>query len=304
MSYENQRNNYKSDYNKNSNYKSNQNTNYNSNKSDNYKSENSKLEKGKSESDNFDLDESQAYIYGRNTILEALNEKDKISKLYIQFGTEGPNIDKILALTYKYKIPSVKYDKRKFLDLEAKINAKNNSQGVIALVNQIENVEFEELFDKALIDEEFPLIIALDELKDPHNFGAIARTVECSGAYGILYPSTNSVQVTPTAIKISAGALLITKTSKVNSLKNVLEYAKTLGFQIIGSEMNSEKKYYEIDFRKPTILVIGSEGEGIRPSIKSLCDEVINIPLKGKISSLNASVSAGIILYEAMKQKL
>lgn len=301
MNYEDKRKNYKSDYNQKTNYKSNADSNLN--KSDKYKSDKSKIEKSKSEIDSFDLDESQAYIYGRNSILEALNEKDKISKLYIQFGTEGPNIDKIMALIYKYKIPNVKYDKRKFLDLEAKINAKNNSQGVIALVNQIENIEFEELLDKALIDEEFPLIIALDELKDPHNFGAIARTVECSGAYGILYPSTNSVQVTPTAIKISAGALLITKTSKVNSLKTVLEYAKTLGFQIVGTEMKSEKKYFETNFRKPTILVIGSEGEGTRPSIKSLCDEMINIPLKGKISSLNASVSAGIILYEAMKQK-
>lgn len=256
------------------------------------------------EKNDFEIEDSNAYIYGKNAVTEALSEKDKLSKIFIQFGTEGPAIDKIMSLTYKFKIPTVKFDRRKFADLEAKIGAKGNSQGVIALINQIENIEFEDLLESALKEQTNPLIIALDEISDPHNLGAIARSAECSGASGIILPTTNSVQVTPTAIKISAGALLHLKVTKVKSLQTTLEFAKELGYQIVGTEMEAEKNYYDADFAKPTILVIGSEGKGIRPSIQKICDQSLKIPMAGKINSLNASVSAGIILFEALKQRL
>ena len=281
--------------------------------SSNYKSSNMKSnnfnsdkfpKRDESEKNDFEIEDSNAYIYGKNAVTEALSEKDKLSKIFIQFGTEGPAIDKIMSLTYKFKIPTVKFDRRKFADLEAKIGARGNSQGVIALINQIENIEFEDLLENALKEQTNPLIIALDEISDPHNLGAIARSAECSGASGILLPTTNSVQVTPTAIKISAGALLHLKVSKVKSLQTTLEFAKELGYQIVGTEMEAEKNYYDADFAKPTILVIGSEGKGIRPSIQKICDQSMKIPMAGKINSLNASVSAGIILFEALKQRL
>ncbi|MFY8160608.1 MAG: 23S rRNA (guanosine(2251)-2'-O)-methyltransferase RlmB [Candidatus Kapaibacteriota bacterium] len=281
--------------------------------SSNYKSSNMKSnnfnsdkfpKRDESEKNDFEIEDSNAYIYGKNAVTEALSEKDKLSKIFIQFGTEGPAIDKIMSLTYKFKIPTVKFDRRKFADLEAKIGARGNSQGVIALINQIENIEFEDLLENALKEQTNPLIIALDEISDPHNLGAIARSAECSGASGILLPTTNSVQVTPTAIKISAGALLHLKVSKVKSLQTTLEFAKELGYQIVGTEMEAEKNYYDADFAKPTILVIGSEGKGIRPSIQKICDQSLKIPMAGKINSLNASVSAGIILFEALKQRL
>ncbi len=281
--------------------------------SSNYKSSNMKSnnfnsdkfpKRDETEKNDFEIEDSNAYIYGKNAVTEALSEKDKLSKIFIQFGTEGPAIDKIMSLTYKFKIPTVKFDRRKFADLEAKIGARGNSQGVIALINQIENIEFEDLLENALKEQTNPLIIALDEISDPHNLGAIARSAECSGASGILLPTTNSVQVTPTAIKISAGALLHLKVSKVKSLQTTLEFAKELGYQIVGTEMEAEKNYYDADFAKPTILVIGSEGKGIRPSIQKICDQSLKIPMAGKINSLNASVSAGIILFEALKQRL
>lgn len=281
--------------------------------SSNYKSSNMKSnnfnsdkfpKRDESEKNDFEIEDSNAYIYGKNAVTEALSEKDKLSKIFIQFGTEGPAIDKIMSLTYKFKIPTVKFDRRKFADLEAKIGARGNSQGVIALINQIENIEFEDLLENALKEQTNPLIIALDEISDPHNLGAIARSAECSGASGIILPTTNSVQVTPTAIKISAGALLHLKVSKVKSLQTTLEFAKELGYQIVGTEMEAEKNYYDADFAKPTILVIGSEGKGIRPSIQKICDQSLKIPMAGKINSLNASVSAGIILFEALKQRL
>lgn len=281
--------------------------------SSNYKSSNMKSnsfnsdkfpKRDESEKNDFEIEDSNAYIYGKNAVTEALSEKDKLSKIFIQFGTEGPAIDKIMSLTYKFKIPTVKFDRRKFADLEAKIGARGNSQGVIALINQIENIEFEDLLENALKEQTNPLMIALDEISDPHNLGAIARSAECSGACGIILPTTNSVQVTPTAIKISAGALLHLKVSKVKSLQTTLEFAKELGYQIVGTEMEAEKNYYDADFAKPTILVIGSEGKGIRPSIQKICDQSLKIPMAGKINSLNASVSAGIILFEALKQRL
>lgn len=251
-----------------------------------------------------DFSESDSYIFGRNAIVEALNQEGKISKVYLMFGVEGPNIDKITSLCYKSGTPIVKHDKRKFLELESKIGAKGNSQGVIALNNPIDNLEYEDLFDTCLAESDFPLIIALDEINDPHNLGAISRSLVCSGANGLLLPKSNSVQITPTAIKISAGSLLQTRISQVKSLLTSLEYAKTLGFQVIGTEMKAEKNYFDVTFRQPTIIVIGSEGKGIRPSIKHICSEIVKIPMVGEFNSLNASVSAGILLFEAAKQKM
>lgn len=283
--------------NRNSNFskRDNNNRNFSNNKSS--KRPNSPIEK-------LEIEDTNSYIYGRNAITEAINEKDKISKVFVMFGAEGPNIDKINSLCYKYKIPVVKFDKRKFSDLENRIGAKGNSQGVIALINLIENIEFEDLLDNAKEETEFPLIIALDEINDPHNLGAIARSVVCSGALGIILPKGNSVQITPTAIKISAGALLHTKISQVKSLQTTLEYAIENGYQVIGTEMEAETNYFEINYKSPTIIVIGSEGKGIRPSIKKICTNNIKIPMKGQLNSLNASVSAGILLFEAAKQKL
>lgn len=291
--------------NRDSNFRNNKHKNYD--KNSNFKpkySDKSSTKQPNTSFEKLEIEDTNSYIYGRNAITEALNEKDKISKVFVMFGAEGPNIDKINSLCYKYKIPVVKYDKRKFADLENRIGAKGNSQGVIALINLIENIEFEELLDNAKDETEFPLIIALDEINDPHNLGAIARSVVCSGAVGLILPKGNSVQITPTAIKISAGALLHTKISQVKSLQSSLEYALENGYQVIGTEMEAETNYFDINYKSPTIIVIGSEAKGIRPSIQKICTKSIKIPMKGQLNSLNASVSAGILLFEAAKQKM
>ena len=244
------------------------------------------------------------YIFGRNAITQLLMEENpKLSKIFLSFASSGSSINKIFSLAKQHKIPVSKMDNRKFKDLEKRIGCDpRHSQGVVALKELVQTLDDTTLFQRALKNHTNPIIVALDNIEDPHNLGAIARTVECSGASGILISEKNSSPITPTAIKVSTGALEIIDVASVGNLGISLENAKEMGFWVIGTDMDADKDYTDNVYDRPVILVIGSEGKGMRPIIKKKCDMIIKIPMKGKINSLNASVSSAIILYERLRQ--
>lgn len=248
--------------------------------------------------------ETQSYIFGRNAIIEALSAGKPIEKIFFAFGVQGEPINRIHALAKRNKVSTVVHDKRKFSQLELQVcNESFKSQGVIALIRQFEVYPLDELVNTAYLTSDKPILVILDEISDPHNLGAIARSAECSGASGLIVPERNSAPITPVAIKASAGALEYLPISKVSSFPQTFQYLKDRGFWVIGTDMSAEKSYTADIYDSPVALVIGSEGDGMRPSTRNHCDILIKIPMIGKINSLNASVSAGIVLFEILKQR-
>lgn len=243
------------------------------------------------------------YIYGRNTIVEAIKSGKNIEKIYIAFGSNPDFISKIYSLAKKFKIPCSTVDKKKFAELEKReFVSGTKTQGVIALISSVQILSIKELFEISH-KQKNPIIIALDEINDPHNLGAIARTAECANVTGIILTERNSAPLSPVAFKTSAGALDYLPIAKTSSLMQAITEAKKNDFWVYGTDSNAEKIYTHEDFNRPVFLIIGSEGKGIRESTKKHCDILVKIPLLGKISSLNASVAAGIVLFEILRQK-
>ncbi len=245
-----------------------------------------------------------AYIYGRNAIIESLSNPERIAKIFISYGSQGEAISRIYRLAKKAKVQCVRHDKRKFQTLEKSVLPRDaKSQGIIALMNIISTVTVEDMIRKAKSQADLPVLVALDGINDPHNLGAIARSAECAGAGGIILPDRNSAPLTPTAMKASAGALEHIPVAMAGNLSQALELCKDNGFWVIGTDSDGDKFYNEESYDRPIVLVIGSEGKGLRPGIKKNCDAIVKIPLKGRISSLNASVAAGVMLFEILRQK-
>lgn len=244
-----------------------------------------------------------SYIYGRNPVLEAIRA-EKIEKVFISYNAKGNLIGAIYAESKKRKIRVVKYDRKKFSELEKReFPPKANTQGVAALKKMVETFTLTEIIERSYRDNDYPVFVALDEINDPHNLGAIARSVECSGASGMILPERHTAPITAGTVKSSAGAIEHIDVAKVNNFTQALEKMKKEGFWVVGTEASAKQLYYDKKYNMPVVLVIGSEGKGMRPSVKKHCDDFIKIPLQGKVSSLNASVSAGIILFEIAKQK-
>ncbi len=249
-------------------------------------------------------DESSFYIYGRNAILEALKSDEGIEKIYYSFGLQGRQIDQIIFMARKSKVPVTQYDKNKFHTLAMNVFGHDeNTQGVIAQKSLVSYSDIDELVEHALGIEENPVILMLDEINDPQNLGAIARTAECSGVAGIILPERNSSPVTPVAVKISAGALNHLKICKTVNMIQAVKKLKDSGFWITGTSLDAKQSYTAKIYDRPTVIVIGNEGKGMKPSLQKHCDNLVKIPILGKIESLNASVSAAIILYEIVRQK-
>ncbi len=248
--------------------------------------------------------ENPDYIFGRNPVLEALASGREIEKIYISFGTAGDSINRIYSLSKKKKIPCSNLDRRKFSQLEQQFIGNGiKSQGVIAVIRHFFSYSLDELIRLGFEKTDKPVLIALDSITDPHNLGAIARSAECSGMQGLIIPERNSAPVTPAAVKASAGALEHIPLAKVINLTQALITLKENGFWIIGSDSSGDKIYTDKIYNQPLVILIGSEGQGLRHGVLKQCDYIIKIPLLGRVSSLNASVSAGIILYEILRQK-
>jgi 23S rRNA (guanosine2251-2'-O)-methyltransferase len=240
-------------------------------------------------------------IIGRNPIIEALKSGRPIDKIIILHGCHGKPIDTIRAMARDKRIQCVEVNKKKFQE----ITRSDASQGIAALVPVKEYADLEDLLDRLshLPSGENPLVLVLDEITDPHNAGALIRTAECAGAHGVIVPRHHSASMTETISKTSAGAIEHLPVSKVVNLASTIDRLKEAGFWIIGTDAEADRRFDEVDYTGATAVIIGSEGKGIRRLIKEKCDFLVRIPLKGKISSLNASVAGAIVMYEAAKQR-
>ncbi len=237
-------------------------------------------------------------IFGRKPVLEALKAKSNINQIYIQYGLHGSIIDQIKKLAQKSNIKVSQVSPNKFKDF----SEHKNTQGIFALTDSFAYSEIDDI----LIEAEklkYPLILLLDSIQDPHNLGAIIRTAECAGVNGIITTIKNSASVNNTVEKTSAGAANHIKIARVNNLVNTIEILKQSGYWIVGSKLGNSQNYTSIDYKQPIAIVIGNEEKGIRPLVAKHCDFLAEIPMKGKIQSLNVSVAAGILLFEVLRQR-
>lgn len=232
------------------------------------------------------------YVYGRNVAKELLKNKKVIKKAYLMNGFKE---DEILNLLNINNICIEYLDKRQLDKLE-----DGNHQGIIL---QIEDYKYLNLNDMLNSLPENPFIVILDHLEDPHNFGAIIRTCEAAGVHYIVIPKDRSVSINSTVMKTSVGALDNVKIVMATNLNTCINELKKNGVWIVGTDMENSSCYDEIDYRTPTALVIGSEGFGMSNLVKKNCDFIAKIPMNGKINSLNASVAAGIMIYEVVRQR-
>ena len=230
-------------------------------------------------------------VYGKNVVSEILNSNNKINKVFLDNNFKD---EYILNKINKLNLKKFHMDKNK-LDRMCSNPAK---QGIALDIEEYKYLNIETI-EK---DESSNFVVMLDSLEDPHNFGAIIRTCECAGVNYIVIPNNRSVSVSSTVYKTSAGAVNNVKIVEVVNLSNTIKKLKELGYWVYGAEANG-KDYREIDFSGKTCLVIGSEGHGIKQIVNKSCDEIVSLPMKGKVNSLNASVAAGILIYEIMKFK-
>lgn len=238
-------------------------------------------------------------IEGRNSVLELLESGKDINKIFISKGEKQGSINKIIAKAKEAKVIIVETDKKKLDEM----SQTGNHQGVIAIVPPFEYCEVDDILDEAKAKNEDAFIIILDGIEDPHNLGAIIRTAETGGVHGVIIPKRRAASVNSTVNKSSAGAVEHMKIARVNNINDTIKYLKDKGLWIIGTDGKAKKYYYEQDLTGPIALVIGSEGFGMNRLVEENCDILVKIPMKGKITSLNASVSAGIVTYEIVKQR-
>lgn len=244
-------------------------------------------------------EELQDQVEGRNSVLELLESGRDINKIYVQAGEKHGSIYKIIAMAKERKVLISEIDKNKMKQMAQ----TENYQGVIAIVPPFEYAEVEDILQEAKNKNEDPFIIILDGIEDVHNLGSIIRTAETAGAHGIIIPKRRAAAVNATVNKVSAGAIEHVKIARVNNLNETIRDLKEQGLWICGTDMDTNTYYDEQDLTGPIAIVIGSEGFGMSRLVKENCDFLVKIPMKGKITSLNASVSAGIVIYEAVKQR-
>ena len=281
--------NKKGDFSKKSNYELNKKTNFQTTKSTNY-NQMKKLER--EEKDYEDI------VAGRNAVLELLKSDKDINKIFVERGEKHGSIKEIIAKAKEQKIVLVEVDKFK-LD-----NMAENHQGVVAVVPPFNYCEVEDILELARSKNEDPFIVILDGIEDPHNLGSIIRTAETAGVHGIIIPKRRNATVNSTVTKVSAGATTYMKIARVNNLNETIRSLKAEGLWVIGTDGYAKTLYYNQDLKGPLGIVIGNEGTGMSDRVRKSCDFLVKIPMKGKVTSLNASVSAGIVIYEAMKQRM
>lgn len=238
-------------------------------------------------------------IEGRNAVLELLNSTRDINKIFIQKGERHGSINKIMAIAKEQGIVVVEVERSK-LDF---LSETKNHQGVIAVVPPFNYCEVEDILAYAKEKQESPFLLLLDGIEDPHNLGSIIRTAETAGIHGIIIPKRRGVGVNATVAKTSAGAIEYIKIARVTNLTETIKKLQKEGLWIIGTDMEAKTNYDKQDYHGAICIIIGSEGFGMSRLVKENTDIFVKIPMKGKINSLNASVSAGIVIYEAMKNR-
>ena len=237
-------------------------------------------------------------IYGIRAVIEAINSKSAIDKIFIQKGLGGSLYKELESLIRENGISF------SYVPIE-KLNrlTRNNHQGVIANISPIEFYNFETLIEEVLEKKKAPLFLLLDQLSDVRNFGAIIRTAECTGVDGIVIQKKGAAPVTEDTIKTSAGAAFKVPIAKIDHLKDAVFYLQSSGIQVIAATEKTERSIYDINFKVPCAIIMGSEDTGISPSILKTADHKAKLPLLGEIASLNVSVACAVFLYEAVRQR-
>ena len=248
----------------------------------------------------FDEAISDGIIEGRNAVIEALRTETTIDKIYIAKGETDKTLGHIASKARDMGIVVVEADRRK-LDNMSRTHAH---QGVIALAAVREYVSVQSILDAAAEKGEAPLLVVCDEISDPHNLGAILRTAECAGAHGVIIPKRRSAGLTAVVAKTSAGAVSYMPVARVPNIAALLKDLKKQGVWVFGTAAEGTTTLYDADLKGPAAIVIGSEGDGMSRLVAENCDFLVSIPMKGKISSLNASAAAAILLYESVRQRM
>lgn len=238
-------------------------------------------------------------IEGRNAVLEAFRSGKTVDKLYVQDGCKDGPVQTILREARKQDTIVQFVGKERL----SQLSETGKHQGVIASVASYAYSTVEEMLALAKERGEDPFLILLDNIEDPHNLGAIIRTANLAGAHGVIIPKRRAAGLTAVVAKTSAGALHYTPVAKVTNLVKTMEELKEQGLWFVCADMDGERMY-DLNLKGPIGLVIGSEGEGVGRLVKETCDFVASIPMKGQISSLNASVAAGVLAYEIVRQRL
>ena len=244
---------------------------------------------------------AQDQIEGKNPVLEALKAGRPLSRIFISKDIEKhSSVADIISLARTSKVPV------EFVEANV-INTKSltrSPQGVIALASARGYSDVYDLFAISKKRGEPAFYLILDGLEDPQNLGAIMRTADAAGVHGIVIPERRSVGLNQTVAKVSAGAVEYVAVARINNLNNAIRLMKDEGVKVVGVDAGGEKNYTEADLKFPVALVIGGEGKGISRLVRENCDEIVSIPMKGKISSLNASVAASVVMYEVLRQRL
>ena len=238
-------------------------------------------------------------VEGRNAVIELLESGKDINKLYITKGEKNGSINKIIALAKENKVVIVEKDKKQMEEMAQ----TDNYQGVIAIVPPFEYCEIDDILNYAKEKEENPFVLILDGIEDTHNLGAIIRTAETAGVHGIIIPKRRAASVNSTVSKVSCGAIEYMRVARVSNITDSINKLKEEGLWICGTSISAEKYYFNQDLTGPLGIVIGNEGKGMSDLVEKNCDFLVKIPMRGKVESLNPSVSTGIIVYEALKQR-
>lgn len=239
---------------------------------------------------------SQDFIIGRNTVLEALKSERDINKIWIAEGTQ--RMQQITTLAKEMNV-LVQFVPKKKIDTMV----EGNHQGVVAQVAAYQYAEIDDLFARAASKKETPLFLLLDEIEDPHNLGSIMRTADASGVHGIIIPKRRAVGLTATVAKLSTGAIEHIPVVRVTNMSRTIDELKEKGLWIVGTDAKGKEDYRQFDGALPLGIVIGSEGKGMGRLVRDKCDFLIRLPMIGHVTSLNASVAAGLLMYEVFRKR-
>ena len=245
------------------------------------------------------MNDNQYYIYGMHPVTDAVRQGRKFERILFRKGLEGEQfralLDEVTQLGIPYQfVPGEKMNRI----------VKGAHQGVVAYLAPIDYVSFEEMVEGALSRKANPIFLLLDGISDVRNLGAIARSAECAGIDGIVVPERGSAAINADAVKTSAGALLRIPTARVPNLRTALYYFRDSDFQIVAASEKAEDAMYDVNFRKASVIVMGSEGSGISEPVLNLCTVGARIPMSGQTGSLNVSVAAALVMFEAVRQRM
>ncbi|WP_270167854.1 23S rRNA (guanosine(2251)-2'-O)-methyltransferase RlmB [Paenibacillus sp. SYP-B4298] len=247
-----------------------------------------------------DQERQEEWIAGKHPVLEALRSGREINKILVAEQAQKLAVLPIVTEAKKLGVVIQHVDKRKLDQLAAGVQ----HQGVVAQVAAYRYAEVEEMLELAASRGEQPLLLLLDEIEDPHNLGSILRTAECTGVHGVIIPKRRSASLTATVSKTSAGAAEHMLVARVTNLGQTIDKLKDGGVWIAGADVAAQGDVYQSDFNMPLAIVIGNESKGIGRLIREKCDFLVKLPMLGKLNSLNASVAAGVLMYEAVRQRL